>query len=322
MFEKSSADKIRESLLALDFNAKADNSELVRSYIDFYAMDFSSSSLPIRYVIGSFDSGPYKIVAQYFDVSPAAKRGTVFLLHGYFDHAGLYGNLIRHFLEQGFAVAIFDLPGHGLSSGKLASIESFRDYDRALLECLTIAETQQLSQPWILAGQSTGAAVIVDSILEDNLPEKFKIANYILLAPLVQPRYWGRSSILFQISRWFVSSTKRSFTQNSHDEEFLRFLENSDVLQARFVQTDWVHAMIDYLKRYKAAEPSDVALHIIQGSGDDTVDWESNLPSLLEKFPDGEVHMVPEARHHLVNESAEFRRKVFTLIDEILSGLS
>jgi alpha-beta hydrolase superfamily lysophospholipase len=33
------------------------------------------------------------------------------------------------------------------------------------------------------------------------------------------------------------------------------------------------------------------------------------------------VHMVPGARHHLVNESPEFRNKVFALIDEILSEI-
>ena len=321
MFDKESADKLRESLPSLDFHAEAENSELVQSYIDFYGLDFSSSSLAVRHVIGSYDCGSFKIVIQYFDVPLSEKKGTAFLLHGYFDHAGLYGHLIKHFLNNGIAVVIFDLPGHGLSSGPDASIESFRDYDRALLECLKLAEVQELSQPWILAGQSTGAATIIGSILEDDLAEKFEIAHYILLAPLVKPRHWGRSRFLFQISRWFVNSSKRSFARNSHDEEFLRFLQNSDAMQSRFLKRDWILAMIDYQKRFNAAKPRGLVLNIIQGSGDGTVAWEFNLPSLLDKFPNGQVHMVPGARHHLVNESPEFRNKVFALIDEILSEI-
>jgi alpha-beta hydrolase superfamily lysophospholipase len=321
MFNKSSAALIRDSLPELDFRSGAEPAAAIQSYIDFYGLDFSSSRLDIHHSLGTFQSASFTLVAQYFDVPLSSKRGTAFLLHGYFDHAGIYGNLIRHFLEQGIAVVVFDLPGHGLSSGAPASINSFREYSKALCDCLSLAEKQELSHPWILAGQSTGAAIIIDSLLEDNLHKRFKISHHILLAPLLKPRHWRRSSFFFQISRWFISASERNFTDNSHDQEFLRFLRENDVLQPRLLPRDWVLAMMDYMKRFRRARTSDAKLKIIQGSGDGTVAWETNLPELVEKFPASEIHMITDARHHLVNESAELRACVFGLIDEIISDI-
>jgi alpha-beta hydrolase superfamily lysophospholipase len=61
-------------------------------------------------------------------------------------------------------------------------------------------------------------------------------------------------------------------------------------------------------------------LQIIQGRGDGTVEWEKNIPKILEKFPGSKVHWVDEARHHLVNESVFYREQVFVLIDKILEA--
>jgi alpha-beta hydrolase superfamily lysophospholipase len=68
--------------------------------------------------------------------------------------------------------------------------------------------------------------------------------------------------------------------------------------------------MIDYQRRFARAPGSDIPLSIVQGSGDGTVDWRFNLSSLLEKFPNSKSYLIDDAKHHLVNESAEFRSRV------------
>jgi alpha-beta hydrolase superfamily lysophospholipase len=296
-------------------------------YKQYYGLNFSELNLQlksVRSISGTFSSGGYELVCQHFLPSTQTPRMTAFLLHGYFDHAGLYRHLIEHLLKREIAVIIFDLPGHGLSSGATASISSFHEYSDAFVECLTLAKQQQVASPWIAIGQSTGSAIIMDTLLEKKLEtgvaKDFSLQDFILLGPLLRPRQWLRSKILFSLSRLFAASTPRKFSKNSHDTEFLEFLKNEDELQSKILPSYWVLAMMDYINRFEASPYHEQLLQIIQGRGDGTVEWEKNIPKILEKFPGSKVHWVDEARHHLVNESAPYREQIFALIDEILEA--
>ena len=79
-----------------------------------------------------------------------------------------------------------------------------------------------------------------------------------------------------------------------------------------------MQAMIDYINRFEAAPPHEQSLQIIQGRGDGTVEWETNIPKMLEKFPTANVYWIDEAGHHLVNESRHYRDQVFAIIERIL----
>ncbi|MBL4573936.1 MAG: alpha/beta hydrolase [Gammaproteobacteria bacterium] len=338
MFSKADAKQLRQNLESIKFllNSTEPNFELgaeaarhYAAYTRYYGLNFSELDLDLkltRSTIGTFSSGSYELVCQHYLPSTQPPRKTAFLLHGYFDHAGLYRHLIRHLLERDIAVIIFDLPGHGLSSGATASISSFQDYSTAFVECLKLAKLQQVAMPWITIGQSTGAAIIMDSLLEKRLEKRlekdfvrcYPLQKYILLGPLLRPRQWLRSKILFSLSRWFTASTPRKFSKNSHDAEFLEFLKSKDELQSRILPRDWVLAMMDYINRYEAAPRHEQSLQIIQGKGDGTVEWETNIPKILKKFPGSKIHWVDEAGHHLVNESPYYREQVFAIIDRIL----
>ncbi|PCJ27778.1 MAG: hydrolase [SAR86 cluster bacterium] len=324
MFSRANADTLREGLAPIDFNdvAAVDPSvqNLVKNYCTHYGLDFEHS-LSIQHHIGLVQSGSYTVVCQYFTstASNGESKGTIFLLHGYFDHSGIYRHLIRHCLQLGFCVVIFDFPGHGLSSGTVASIESFREYNKVFFDCLSVAQSQGLATPWIAIGQSTGGAIIVDSILDSKLADKFSFEKYLLLAPLLRPKHWYRSKLLFSISRWFWPTSPRKFSINSHDKDFLQFLAKKDSLQSKVLSGSWVLAMIDYQKRFDEARCSGEKLHIIQGTGDGTVDWKFNVPQFMKKFPNSKLYVIDDARHQLVNESTKYRDKVFSQIDQIMS---
>lgn len=318
VFSSEDAIRLRNSLPAMDFRNLQPSSKLQQSYCDYYGLNFGDSQHTVSHHIGTLTGGEFQLVCQYYQLPIEVQRGTIFMLHGYFDHVGLYGHLISHCLLSGYSVVTFDLPGHGLSSGVQASISSFGQYSAALLDCMELARAE-VNFPWILIGQSTGAAVIVDALLEHQLAARFDIDKYILLAPLLRPRGWFRSNMLFQATRWFLHSTPRKFSKNSHDEEFLKFLQYNDALQSRILQKDWVIAMIDFQRRFARSRAGKQALHIIQGSADGTVDWQFNIKQIVAKFPTSKTYMVSDAGHHLVNESKPFRERVFSIIDEILA---
>lgn len=316
MFSRSDADALRARLPALEFTRATENDSLLDAYRSHYGLNFQMPGIPASHSIGTFGSGEYTLVGQRFALPEDREKGCVVLLHGYYDHAGLFGHLIRHCLEQGQSVLIFDFPGHGLSTGPEASIRSFQEYSDALLQFLKLAGAS-LPVPLAVIGQSTGSAVVMDTLL--HRPGALAaIRHHILLCPLLYPVQWNSSRLLFYLLRRFTHASPRRFAPNSHDESFLNFLKTEDGLQSAVLPVSWVAAMIDYQRRFAASAPVQTKINIIQGTNDGTVDWKRNLKQIQEKFPQSVTQLVEGAKHHLVNESVPYREQVFNKITEVL----
>ena len=317
MFSRADADDLREQLPSFDLAEEPFASDLFSSYRALYGLDVFTE---VSHRIGCFESDGFKLVAQHFQLPAEKCSGTAVLIHGYYDHTGLFVHLIKHCLDNGLSVLIFDLPGHGLSSGEPASIDSFQRYSSALLRLCQLPTLSQLPRPWYAIGQSTGSATIIDATLHKDLVNEVGFKKHVLLCPLLYPAQWDRSKILYYLIRPFIRSIPRNFANNSHDIEFLKFIKDVDPLQCRRLPTAWVTAMLDYCSRFSAAEEHDAPLHIIQGTDDGTVDWLKNLPLFESKFPNAKTHMIRNARHHMVNESKEFREEIFETVSKIIFG--
>jgi len=319
-FSLELAGQLRESLSAIDFKESIADDLLTSSYLNHYQLDQLQPPFPFRHSIGCFDSLSYRLVCQYFAVPDEHRQGTVVVVHGYYDHVGLFRHVIEFCLARGLSVLTFDLPGHGLSSGDPASIDSFDYYSQALVDCLQVARNSSVAGPWHVLAQSTGAAAVINCLLCRGRFQLSGLDKIVLLAPLLRPIGWKSGLLKFHLMRWFVKQTKRDFATNSHDEEFLRFILARDPLQTRYLKVDWVRSLKSYLEMFEQASSSDAALHIVQGTEDTTVDWRHNLPALTTKFPAARTHIIDGARHHLVNESIEYRKKIFTVVAEIMAA--
>lgn len=318
-FTREQARRLQDSLVALDFKEPVSDDELILAYLRHYGLESFQAPRPLTHYFGSFTSGRFRLAGHYFAVPPEACSGTVVIVHGYYDHTGLFGHSIELCLSLGYSVLIFDLPGHGLSSGDPASISSFDHYSQALVDCLQLARHAGVAGPWSILGQSTGAAAIINCLLDPQrypLPDLQKI---LLLAPLLQPVNWTSGLVKYWLMRLFVKRVKRDFARNSHDDKFLHFVAEQDPLQARYLMVDWVQSLKSYLEKFNEAPRSQQPLHIIQGTEDTTVDWRYNLPQLVDKFPAAETALIEGARHHLVNESEQYRRQVFATVEQILA---
>ena len=298
----------------LDMDYLTQAAPAVEEYFHHYGIDFANTLPGVTQHIGSFESGHFDIVCQLFLRQDA--RGTVFVVHGYFDHVGLYAPLIGHLLSKGYSVVAFDLPGHGLSTGEPASISSFSHYDKALENCLRLCQ-QHLPKPWHVIGQSTGGAAVMSYIMRERNHGFDKV---ILLAPLVRPMRWRLGKVAHMGLSRFRDQMTRKFKPNSHDPAFMDFVENQDPLQSRFLKMAWIRALKQWLKWFLGLPPSDVALLVIQGDGDTTVDWRYNLKIIHDKFPGASLVQVKQAKHHLVGEAEAIRGQVFQAVDHYLRG--
>ena len=297
---KNELDRLRESLPPF---AEADvtaGGETLR-YLQFYGLDLGGSFAGLSHRVGTVDSGDHRLAVHLW--SRAGERPLMLIVHGYLDHVGLYGHLVRFALERGHNVLALDLPGHGLSTGEPAAIDDFGRYRAALRDVLERAAPARRRLDVI--AQSTGGAVVMDTLQRE--PELIDGA-VVLLAPLVRPRSWGQVRFLHTLLRW-LNGVPRRFERNSGDAEFLRFLR-ADPLQSRRISVQWVGALRRWLPDFLAAAPSPRPLLVVQGDADDTVDWRYNLPQIRRLFPQAETHMLKTARHHLANETEALRRVV------------
>lgn len=287
--------------------------ELAKAWRRFYQIDFAQRDTGLDCRLGCVEVAGYRIAMQV--CRPVQAVATLLVLHGYYDHMGLYGHVYDWALQQGFAVLSCDLPGHGLSSGAPASINSFQEYQQVLQALLAKAGQLQLPQPWHVLGQSTGAAIALDYLLSGQPPSQ--LGETILLAPLVRPRAWQQSKLLYQLVKPFRASVPRRYTDNSHDPTFIEFVRE-DPLQAQVLPTAWVGALAQWISYIEQAKPSGRSPLIVQGEADMTVDWQHNLNVLSDKFREPRILLLPEARHHLANEQQLLRQQYFDFLHEQL----
>lgn len=299
----------KKSALRLDSN----NPDYLH-YLGFYGLDFRQDMPGLVTELSVFEVDGERLVAQVF--KRPQSNGAAIIVHGYYDHIGLYRHLIRYCLDNNLDVYAFDLPGHGLSTGARASIDSFDKYQHALDKFIALYCPSLLtpsSKNFCLLGQSMGGGIVMQHLLskgytQANCPYK----KVVLFAPLVRPRGWKINKWVFVLLRGFIREQKRRFSRNSHDVDFLKFVR-SDPLQAQTLPTQWVSAMVSWMQRLENLADSDLELLLVQGTSDATVDWKYNLQVIKKKFRAKIVH-IDGARHHLVNESAALRKKILNFM--------
>ncbi len=321
-------DHFRELLphqkLLYDFPEEHPLRPLLNNYLRFYDIDFVEEGLAKYHSIWKTQaSKSHTIVQQCWGVDQP--KGLAVIAHGYFDHTGLYGPLIRYFLEQNIEVMCFDLPGHGLSTGDRGLIHHFNEYSHTLDGILRQSCISDTSQPLILAGQSTGCAIITNYLLNPiwDKDDKPIINHCILLAPLVRITGWPLLRLLYPLLKQLTLYVPRTFKQSTHRSSFSYFVRYVDPLKTERVPLKWLKAMDQWIKDLETLKPaqSTIPCTFIQGTGDNTVDWKYNLPALQRHFPKHYCHFISGAKHHLVNESDIYWAKVKKLLLYALSRL-
>ena len=268
------------------------------AFCGVYGLDFSACYPHVSHIAGRVSCGHYTLAAHQWSQPDACAN--LLLLHGYFDHAGLFDKLVDWGLGHHCNVLIFDLPGHGLSSGEPAVIDDFADYSRAIHDVLATANLPALPL-WVMA-QSTGCAALIDYARKYDWP----FAATVLLAPLVRPSGWFGVSTAQRILSPFITSVPRTFVNNSSDRDFLAFIKR-DPLQCRRTSLRWVGALRRWLDDLQPRDLGVGPALVVQGDADGTVDWRYNVPFVCHLFPGSRVEYLHGAGHQLANESAAIR---------------
>lgn len=290
------------------------------AFTDYFAhygfVELSAAKPHAQYRIGTLalTNGLLLVTHSWSQVDA---RASVCLFHGLFDHAGLYLTLVEHLLSEGLNVIAVDMPGHGLSEGARAAIQSFTDYTGVVESAVSHAKQVAPDLPVLALGQSTGAAAVMNYQLA--VGERSALTKAVYLAPLIRPHKWALIRGAIALLGPVLATFPRGFSVNSHNQDFCDFLKLHDPLQARNLSIPWLKAMSSWVavitQRFgqgkAVAELADTPLLIVQGTGDKTVDWQKNIEYLQELAPHAQIVLVDQAKHHLVNELDSFRTPVF-----------
>lgn len=263
--------------------------------------------------MGLLEIGGQSIVVQAF--IPDQPVGTAVVVHGYYDHVGLFVYLIEYLLSRNVSVLSCDLPGHGLSSGDRVTIDSFDTYVavvRAVIEKSMSEPSELLPRPLHLLGQSMGGSIVMEYVEQHALTD---IGSMTLIAPLLLPYRWGLNRWVFMLVRPFVTSRPRGRTSPTDQLEF-QALRAIDPLQAQILPVQWVAAMVAWERRFERypVRP-EIRPFIVQGTSDHVVAWQYNLQVLRRRYRPVILELAG-ATHHLVNEAPELRQRIWSWLDE------
>ncbi len=327
MFTEHLCAELRRELpdfsLALPCNpagtALADSAQV---YLEFYGFLEVLKDTGVDYFWG-FRTCPcrgktLRIATHYWHLRES--KGTVYVVHGLFDHVGLFQDLVGYLLSQQFSVIALDLPGHGLSDGEATVIRSYFDYAEVLEDTYRFFREQLPKGPVYGVGQSTGAAVLMACCFSrTSRGEPIPFDRLVFLAPLVRPRQWGWGRLAYRWVGGYLKRLSRDLSiPNSHDAEFHSFLRYYDPLQAKYLSVDWVGALHEWVEGFPAQPNIVTPLLIVQGTADRVVDWRHNVPAILSHFPNNQVNYIEGAMHHLANEADTWRKAVFAGVGQFL----
>lgn len=307
--------RLKIELPPLDETVPGQTSPALQKYLAYYDLDLEGTD----HVCGMLTTENYEIfVHQVIPQKPL--QGTIVFSHGYLDHSALYSNLVRFLTDRGYAVVLWDLPGHGLSSGPRAAINDFTNYGTLLADVFETGR-KQLPQPYFMIGHSTGCSATLEYMR--TRPNDAKVVKAaVFVAPLVRSYAWHSSQLARKLIKPLVSNLPHIDRQVTHDDDFQSFLENADPLRCDAIPLNWVHALTKWNRDIHDWHPpaQRPALYIIQGTDDTVVSWQYNLEFLTQIFPDAKVKKIPGGYHHLLNEKPSMRTQVYDCILKTLSN--
>jgi len=282
-------------------------------YAEFYGLNPPGC----RHDLGALQCGRWRIAAQLF--RPHSSHGTVILVHGYYDHAGVLHHLIADLVERGYNVVVYDQPGHGLSDGARADIDSFAGYVTVFRHVVQLCRgAWDLPGPYHVVAHSLGAAVVTDYLAFERSASG--LAKVVFVAPLVRSAHWRLSGVSSAVAGRFAGSVRRVFRNNSRDAAFRRFLKD-DPLQPRTVPFAWVRAHRAWVKRIAQATPDTArSIDILQGEADNVVAATYNVAFLTTLFPKAHVTVFEKGGHQLLNEEEPLRGEVLERLAKVLES--
>ena len=92
-------------------------------------------------------------------------KATLVIVHGAGEHIDRYQNVVNGLVASGFALAGYDLRGHGRSEGRRGHINSWDEYRGDLREFIKMTRQMLPEMPLFILGHSLGSLIVLDYLI-------------------------------------------------------------------------------------------------------------------------------------------------------------
>ena len=275
-----------------------------------------------------------------------SNKGTIILQSGRTEFIEKYYEVVSEFIERGFAVAMMDWRGQGLSSRKASNkrighIDKFETYDQDLIKVVNECFKSNCPEPFVGFGHSMGGCLMTSYFISTESI----LSKCILCAPMVSVRAnavsrrivsllgifenFGLGAFPMQKPAWDDGSgwQEESFLENaltSDEERFRRtfkFLSQFPDLGIRGITVGWLKHALKRTNDFKSMDWSSAIkrpLLLLDATNDKLVN--SSLNKELLGQSDLTTIVSLESQHEIMMEKDEIRKKAWEAIDQFLSS--
>ncbi|MEM7402704.1 MAG: lysophospholipase [Myxococcota bacterium] len=136
-------------------------------------------------------AGTFDLFYQAYKAQSDA-TGSVVLVHGFSEYSGRYTHVVDALVHAGLNVLLFDLPGHGHSSGMQGHIDSFQQYVDSAKSAIDQANQLFDNADITLLGHSMGGLVSIHAVAQSPSLVRRLILSNPLCASRVRIPAWQR----------------------------------------------------------------------------------------------------------------------------------
>ena len=249
--------------------------------------------------------------------------------HGLGEHGGRHEYMLKLF-SQNFNIAIYDLRGHGRSSGPRVYAEDFKSFSKDLQVIIDFLKKEFNMTKYTLFGHSMGGLITADYL--QNMadpkfyPEKVYLSSPAVAAPGIKgPIFANSPEILFNTLLKIPSLPVAGLLplrKLSHDQRVYEAYIKDELCELK------IHTKL-FLELLKTARDvfsrplrAECPIFCSVGTADELVN-----PKLIEKYfkeieKNCQFKSFPGGYHELHNEVDKYRKPYLNYLRQALTGLS
>jgi alpha-beta hydrolase superfamily lysophospholipase len=197
-------------------------------------------------------------------------KAVVCLVHGLGEHSGRYAHAGKAFTEAGFALAGFDLRGHGKSGGPRGHTSSYEALMDDIGKFIGLIANDYSQLPRFLYGHSLGGNQVINFALRRNSELLGVIATgpWLELAFQPPPSKVMLGKIMNTIFPGFAQASGLETSALSHDAEVVKAYENDPLVHDRISARLFVNTFDTGLWALNHAEEIPMPLLLMHGGAD------------------------------------------------------
>lgn len=271
-----------------------------------------------------------------------SEKGTVLLFPGRTEYIELQGRNAQDLTTHGYSVLTIDWRGHGLSDRvtsdpKTIHVHHYSDYQRDVAAMLRAVTELDLPKPWSLVANSMGGCIGLRSIA-DGLPVNacafiapmWGIKMSSLQQLIALPASWA-ACVLGKGHVYVPGHDRKNYASNNpFDGNRMTFDEDGysywvrqafarPELQTAGSSMRWLLQSLLECRRLSKLEPLEIPCVAFCGDQDSVVDSEV-IKNRMTSWPNGSFVEMQNAKHALLLEAPEIRRKLIDRVDQLFSS--